>query len=72
MKNQYHIEVKECCASCGHKDLTEDGTRICLPMQLIVMPNDKCRQWQMSKGLQNAGKSGGVVRQEGTTETIIH
>jgi hypothetical protein len=31
----------------------------------------KCKQWQMSDGLKNAGKSGGVVRLMETKEIVI-
>ena len=38
--NAYHIKVKVCCASCQHKDVKNDGTRICSKMQLKV-PQDR-------------------------------
>ena len=57
MKNKYHIEVKECCASCKHKDYTIIGQRICLLADLFVKSGFKCSQWGMSEGLQNAGKT---------------
>ena len=60
--NAYHICVKKWCASCRHKDVENDGTRICQLMQLKVAPAFVCPRWQMSDGLQNAGMSGGVVK----------
>lgn len=71
MKNKYHIEVKECCASCKHKDLPEDGSRVCLLSQMIMESGFRCSKWGMSEGLQNAGKSGGVVRLKGTQEIVL-
>ena len=34
--NAYHIEVRKMCASCGHKECENDGTRIFLKMGLKV------------------------------------
>ena len=70
-ENAYGVRVQKCCASCGHKDIEADGTRICVLMQLKVQQRFCCRKWQMSDGLKNAGKGGGVVRLKGTTEIII-
>jgi hypothetical protein len=49
-----------------------EGTRICSGMMLKVPQNFICPKWQMSDGMKNAGKGGGVVRLIGTTEVIIH
>ncbi|MBQ8991187.1 MAG: hypothetical protein IJ084_04175 [Prevotella sp.] len=54
--NQYHVRVRKWCASCEHKEIENDGTRVCQKMQLKVPQNFICPKWQMSKGLQNAGK----------------
>lgn len=70
MKNRYCIEVKACCASCRHKDVENDGTRICTKMQLKVAQHFVCPKWQMSDGLSNAGMSGGVIKK--LTEIVIH
>jgi len=73
VKNQFYIEIKECCASCKHKECMSDGTRVCQKMGLIVEQKYKCRQWEMADGLKNAGlQNGGVVRLRKTRETIIH
>ena len=72
MKNQYHIEIKECCASCQHREVLNDGTRLCKKVGLIVEQKFKCRQWQMSDGLKKAGhQTGAVVRHLETKEIII-
>ncbi len=70
--NQYHIRVRKWCASCEHKEVDNEGTRICSGMMLKVPQDFICPKWQMSDGMKNAGKGGGVVRLNGTTETIIH
>ena len=56
MKNKYQIEVKECCASCQHKEVLKNGSRVCTKMELLVRATNKCRFWQMSEGLKKAGK----------------
>lgn len=70
--NAYHIKVKKMCASCEHKEVLRDGTRVCQRMGLKVEQQYLCSQWEMSDGLKNAGLlSGGVVRLKGTQEIII-
>ena len=71
LMNTCHIRVKKICASCQHKDVENDGTRVCTKMQLKVPQQLVCPQWQMAEGLKNAGLSGGVVRLKGTQEIII-
>ena len=72
MKNQYHIEIKKCCASCQHREVLNDGTRLYKKVGLIVEQKFKCRQWQMSDGLKKAGhQTGAVVRHLETKEIII-
>ena len=56
MKNRYHIEIKECCASCKYKECMNDGTRVCQKMGLKVQQKFKCKRWEMSDGMKNAGK----------------
>ena len=70
--NAYGIAVKKMCASCAHKDIQNDGERVCKKMQLKVRQQFVCCHWQMSDGLKNAGlQNGGVVRQRGTQEILI-
>ena len=54
--NQYHVRVRKWCASCEHKEIENDGTRVCQKMQLKVPQDFICPMWQMSQGLQNVGK----------------
>ena len=71
VRNAHGVKVKRCCASCQHKCVENDGTRFCALKMMVVEQKFKCKQWQMSDGMRNAGKSGGVVRLIGTTEVII-
>lgn len=71
VRNANGVKVKRCCASCQHKCIEADGTRVCLLTNNKVEQRFKCKQWQMSDGMKNAGNGGGVVRLIGTTETII-
>ena len=71
-KNVHGCKIKKCCASCQHKCIEKDGSRVCAQMMLKVEQKFKCKQWLMSDGLKNAGKqTGGVVRLKGTTEIVI-
>ena len=70
-KNAYSVKVKRCCASCQHKCIEKDGTRVCAQMMIKVDGRFKCKQWQMNDGLKNAGKGGGVVRHIETQEIIL-
>ena len=71
VRNAHGVKVKRCCASCQHKCIESDGTRVCAQMMIKVEQKFKCKQWQMSDGVKNAGRGGGVVRLIGTTEVII-
>ena len=73
VENYNHVKVKRICASCRHREILDDGTRICATMQLKVKQKFVCPKWEMSDGLKNAGlQTGAVVRLKGTQETIIH
>lgn len=72
MKNQYGIEVKECCASCKHKDLTRLITsRFCLKHHKSVKPESHCKQWEMSEQMQAAGSSGGKVKKKAYLKYVL-
>ena len=45
-------EIKRCCASCRHKQISEKGKRRCDVMRHTVKPTYKCRHWQLSEGLK--------------------
>ena len=69
VRNAHGCKIKKCCASCQHKCI--EGTRVCASMMLKVQQKFKCKKWQMSDGLKNAGKGGGVVRNIETKEIVI-
>ena len=71
VRNAHGCKIKKCCASCQHKCIECDGTRVCASMMLKVQQKFKCKKWQMSDGLKNAGKGGGVVRNIETKEIVI-
>ena len=71
VRNAHGVKVKRCCASCQHKCIKRDGTRFCALKMMMVEQKFKCKQWQMSDGLKNAGKGGGVVRNIETKEIEI-
>ena len=53
--------MRRCCASCQHKEIEADGTRTCKLMKLKVEQRFKCKKWEMSDGMKNAGNSGGRI-----------
>ena len=71
VRNAHGVKVKRCCASCQHKCIKNDGTRFCALKMMVVEQKFKCKQWQMSDGMNNAGKGGGVVRDIETKEIVI-
>ena len=62
MLNQHGIVIKKCCASCQHKGIENDGTRICQLMQLKVQQKFKCPKWQPAESFAQAGSSKGKVK----------
>ena len=72
VRNAHGCKIKKCCASCQHKCIESDGTRVCAQMMIKVEQKFKCKQWLMSDGLKNAGlQNGGVVRLKGTQDIVI-
>ena len=49
--------MRKWCASCRHKEVENDGTRVCQKMHLKVPRDFVCPKWQMSDGLWNAGRN---------------
>ena len=70
-RNHYGIRYKQCCASCALKKYTYTGKRFCSLSGEKVEAHDVCEHWQMSKGVVNAGRKSGVVRDMVTKEVII-
>ena len=64
VRNAHGCKIKKCCASCQHKCIESDGTRVCASMMLKIQQKFKCKKWQMSDGLKNAGKCDGKVKRK--------
>jgi hypothetical protein len=72
MRNEHGIEVKKCCASCKHKDLTRLlSARFCSLHQKKVKPREGCKQWEMSEQMQAAGSSGGKVKKKAYLQYVM-
>ena len=71
VRNAHGSKVKKFCGSCQYRCIESDGTRVCAAMMIKVEQRFRCKKWQMSDGLKNAGKSGGVVRLMETKEIVI-
>ena len=72
MKNKYGIEVKECCASCKHKDLTRlISSRFCLKRHKSVKPKSHCQQWEMSEQMEAAGSGRGMVKKKAYLKYVL-
>lgn len=57
VKNDYGVKVRQCCASCAHKDLTRAvSKRYCTVYEQYVKPKHVCNCWEMSEQMKAAGK----------------
>ncbi len=70
-RNQFGIVYKQCCASCALKKYKCDGKRYCKLNNEKVEAQNVCKHWQISEGIQNAGRKSGVVKDMVTKEVII-
>lgn len=64
VKNTFNVSVKQCCTSCLHKCIDNEGGRTCEVVPLKVKPGFGCPSWAMSEGLQRAGASRGRVKKK--------
>ena len=72
MRNQHGIEVRECCASCRHKDLTKLATaRFCQLHHKSVKARGWCEQWKMSEQLEAAGSAGGKIKKQAYLKYLL-
>ena len=63
VENKFHIVIRQCCASCAHKELTRClNSRRCTKRGKDVKPRDVCCKWQMSDQLKMAGLAKGRVK----------
>lgn len=56
--------MAKCCASCMHKSIENDGTRVCQLMQLKVKQGFACPKWQMDASCDKAGLGLGKVKKK--------
>lgn len=71
-KNQHGIEVKKCCASCKHKDLTRLVlARYCSQHHEKVKPRECCEQWEMSEQMEASGSGGGKVKKKAYLKYVL-
>ena len=71
-RNQHGIEVKKCCASCKHKDLTRLVlARYCSQHHEKVKPRECCEQWEMSEQMEAAGSAGGKVKKKAYLQYVL-
>ena len=61
-RNSHYINVRRMCTSCHRKTVDNEGARICELTQKMVEQKFKCRKWQMSDGMMNAGKGLGRIK----------
>lgn len=71
VRNVYGCAIKRCCASCEHKWIDYDGTRLCKSMGLKVQHKFKCSHWKMAEGLSKAGSAQGAVRHIVTRQIVL-
>ena len=69
-RNRQGVKVKKCCASCQHKCIGTDGSRLCALTMKMVSPNFRCKKWSMVEGLQNAGLGEGSVKSKEYLEFV--
>ena len=62
--NRFGVKVRRCCASCAYKAI-DTNSRYCAIQKTNVSPDYICPSWELSDGLENAGKGGGCVKDIG-------
>lgn len=56
VRNAFGIMIKQCCASCEHKDLTRASkSRYCTQHERDVKPTEVCCLWKMNNQMKAAG-----------------
>ena len=72
MRNSHGVEIRECCASCKHKDLTRlISSRFCLQHHKKVKPRECCEQWAMSEQMEAAGSGGGKIKKKAYLKYVL-
>lgn len=72
MRNSHGVEIRECCASCKHKDLTRlISSRFCLQHHKKVKPRGYCKEWAMSEQMEAAGSGRGKVKKKAYLKYVL-
>ena len=71
VRNDQRVRVKKCCASCMHREIQADGSRVCSLMEIIRGAKDCCPNWEMTLGLRHAGKPYGRVKSKEYLRHVI-
>ena len=62
VRNEHGINIKVCCASCKLRKIESDEGHVCGLNDKEVKACHRCKHWEMSRRLQNAGMSGGRIK----------
>ena len=52
-RNRHGVPIRRCCASCRHRKIRDDGTRLCDKNHLIVNATFVCKFWGLSALIDN-------------------
>lgn len=75
--NDYNITIEKKCVSCQHcencgtQKVKEDTpTHKCTKHDKDTNADGRCEDWQLKKGLYNAGKGGGKIKRRSYVEYL--
>ena len=71
VRNRHGIKVRKWCGSCQHSLPDCSGERFCELLQQYVEQDFLCGGWELSEGMQNAGRGTGIVKNVFTKEVIL-
>ena len=56
------LKIKRCCASCQHKQVNYDGSRICMLTHQKVSCQMTCERWVLAEKLKEVTLGRGMVK----------
>ena len=56
------LKIKKCCASCQHKQVNYDGSRICMLTHQKVSCQMTCERWVLAEKLKGVTLGRGMVK----------
>ena len=71
VRNVHGISIRKWCGSCQHRLPDCSGERSCELLQQYVEQDFLCEGWELSEGMQNAGRGTGIVKNVFTKEVIL-